>query len=547
MQWWREARLGMFIHWGLYCVPAGTWAGKRVQGLGEWIMQTAKITVEDYTQLAAQFEPVEFHADQWVSIAKSAGMKYIVITAKHHDGFAMYQSRVDKFNMYDATPFRRDPIAELAHACKRHGLKLGVYYSHTQDWTHPGGGVVGGKWDNAQRGDAANYLTTVAIPQIKEILTRFRPAIMWWDTPVNEPVEAAVIHDLLKLCPEIITNDRLGGGYEGDFKAPVQFSPFTMRTKMDWEAHVSMNDTWGHKPFDNNYKSAETLLRSVIQTASNGGNFLLNISPTDQGIIPPQQIDRLKFIGNWLKVNGRAIYGTTAGPYRRLSFDGCTTVKDNVLYLHVFKWPESELKLPGLETPIVSANALATGQRLTTYRHGDGGREIARPEVLDPVATVIELKLSGPPVVNETAFAIEPDKNGVIALRAKDASLTGSMIVLEGMPDAENIGYWMDPTATVHWYINVPDNHAPEYRVEVEFSCFAGMQGSRYAIEIDDGDTGVDGFVSDTTTWENYRTVTLEKGLTLKPGIHKLQIVVLSKPSFGIMNLRTVSLLPFAG
>jgi alpha-L-fucosidase len=544
MHWWREARFGMFIHWGLFSVPAGTWAGKRVPGLGEWIMHDAKIPVEEYSQLAPQFDPVEFNADQWVSIAKAAGAKYIVITAKHHEGFAMFHTRVDKFNICDATPFTRDPIADLAAACRRHGIRFGLYYSQAQDWHHAGGTPDGEHWDQSQRGDPSTYLHTVAVPQVKEILTRYRPAIFWSDAPVSAPSDAAALHDLLKLVPGIISNNRLGGGYHGDIETREQFIPTVGNPSRDWETCMTMNDTWGYKSFDTNYKPAETLLRNLIEIASKGGNYLLNVSPDDQGVIPKPQIDRLQAIGNWLRLNGEAIYGTTAGPYRRLPFDGRTTLKGNTLYLHVFKWPAGELKLAGLETPIISANALATGQRLTTHKNEDGSREIAKPDVLDPIATVIELKLSGPPIVNDTASAIDPSTDHSFELKAAEAKILGHILVLEGEHGAENLGYWMDPSDKAQWIVNVPEKSATDYRVEVEFACPPGVGGSRYAIEVDGKETGIGGIVAETGAWNAYRRATLESNLKLTPGYHTVQIVALAMPSMAVMNLRGLTLLP---
>jgi alpha-L-fucosidase len=254
MAWWRDARFGMFIHWGLYAVPAGTWQGKQIPSIGEWIMNTGKIPVADYEKLAAQFNPVKFNADQWVSIAKRAGMKYIVITSKHHDGFAMFHSKASPYNIYDATPFQRDPLAELAAACKRQGLRLGFYYSQCQDWHHPGAEAIGEHWDKAQDGSFDHYLDTVAIPQVQEILTNYPLSVLWWDTPTGAMTSerAAKLAALLKLRPGLITNDRLGGGFSGDTNTPEQFVPATGYPGRDWETCMTMNDTWGFKSYDHN-------------------------------------------------------------------------------------------------------------------------------------------------------------------------------------------------------------------------------------------------------------------------------------------------------
>jgi len=211
MEWWREARFGLFIHWGLYSVPAGTWQGRRVPGIGEWIMNKGRIPVADYEKFAQGFDPVKFDADAWAQLAQDAGMKYIVITAKHHDGFAMYRSAADPYNVYDATPFRRDPLKELAAACERRGLKLGFYYSQAQDWHAPGGSAYGGHWDRAQDGDFSTYIRVKAVPQIRELLSNYGPfpSVLWFDTPRDmTQADADLIMPLVRSRPGLIWNNR---------------------------------------------------------------------------------------------------------------------------------------------------------------------------------------------------------------------------------------------------------------------------------------------------------------------------------------------------
>ena len=172
MAWWREAKFGMFIHWGVYSVPAGFYNGKPVPGIGEWIMNRGKIPMAEYQGYAKEFDPTNFNAEEWVKIAKDAGQKYIVITSKHHDGFAMFDSKASDWNIVKATPFGRDPLKELAAACKKEGIKLGFYYSQAQDWNN-GGSASGGKWDTAQQHDMDDYIDKIAVPQVKEILSNY--------------------------------------------------------------------------------------------------------------------------------------------------------------------------------------------------------------------------------------------------------------------------------------------------------------------------------------------------------------------------------------
>ena len=229
MAWWREARFGMFIHWGVYSVPAGTYNGKQIPGIGEWIMNRGKIPMAEYQAYAKEFNPVKFNADEWVKTAKNAGMKYIVITAKHHDGFAMFDTKASPWNIMQATPFGRDPLKELAAACKKYGIKLGFYYSQAQDWNN-GGSASGGKWDPAQQRDMDDYIDKIAVPQVKELLTHYGefPAVIWWDTAIDmNSNRAAKLVELLKLKPGIIYNNRLGGGFKGDTETPEQIIPAT--------------------------------------------------------------------------------------------------------------------------------------------------------------------------------------------------------------------------------------------------------------------------------------------------------------------------------
>ncbi len=368
MKWWREARFGMFIHWGVYSVPAGVWKGQQIPSIGEWIMLNAKIPVDDYAALTQQFNPVKFDADAWVLAAKNAGMKYIVITSKHHDGFAMFHSSVDGYNIYDATPFHRDPLAELAAACKKHGMKLGFYYSESQDWHHPGGAALkGGHWDPKQDGSFDDYLKNIAVPQVKEILSNYGPiSVLWWDTPAEMTKERAELFlPVLKLQRGIITNNRLVSKVPeiaGDTETPEQFVPSMGFPGEDWETCMTMNDTWGYKSWDNNWKPADALIRNLIDIASKGGNYLLNVGPTSEGVMPQPSLDRLKAIGEWMKVNGDAIYGTHATPFRKNTFDGRVTLKGNEMFLHVFSWPKEGIKvMVGVKSVVKAITALNSG------------------------------------------------------------------------------------------------------------------------------------------------------------------------------------------
>ncbi|MFZ0828673.1 MAG: alpha-L-fucosidase [Verrucomicrobiia bacterium] len=404
MAWWRAARFGMFIHWGVYSVPAGTCQGTNVPGIGEWIMNKGKIPVAEYREYARQFNPTNFDANTWVRLAKEAGMKYIVITAKHHDGFAMFDTKASDWNIVQASPFGRDPLKELAAACRKNGLKLGFYYSQAQDWNN-GGAASGGKWDPAQQRSMDDYIDQVAVPQVQELLTHYGefPAVLWWDTPKDmNPERAGKLIVLLKSKSGIIHNNRLGGGFKGDTETPEQHIPATGYTNRDWETCMTINDTWGYKSYDTNFKSTEKLLRNLIDIASKGGNYLLNVGPDATGVIPEPEARRLQEMGAWMKVNGGAIYGTTASPFKQqLAWGRCTkkeSPEGTTLYLHVFDWPkDGKLAVPGLKSQVKSAWLLADPHRpsLATESNPDGLMITVPATAPDPISSTVVVSIKG--------------------------------------------------------------------------------------------------------------------------------------------------------
>jgi alpha-L-fucosidase len=456
MKWWREARFGMFIHWGVYSVPAGTYNGKQIGGIGEWIMNTAKIPVARYREYARQFNPVKYNADQWVRLAKEAGMKYIVITSKHHDGFAMFDSAASDWNIMKASPFGRDPLKELAAACKKHGIKLGFYYSQAQDWNNPGGAAVGGHWDKAQDGDMTEYIRKVAAPQVREILSHYGPiSVLWWDTAIDMTRERAdLLLPALRLQPGIIYNNRLGGGYKGDTETPEQFVPATGYPGRDWETCMTMNDTWGYKSYDNNWKSSEVLIRNLIDIASKGGNYLLNVGPTAEGLIPGPSVERLKDIGHWMSANGDAIYGTTASPFKRLDWGRCTkkiTSGGATLYLHVFQWPsDGKLIVPGIKNQVDKAFLLAGKHSTLRAENTPDGIVITVPAAApDSISSTVVLKVKGPLEIDQPVLAQSPD--GSITLPASEARPHGDQLRYESGAQRDNLGFWLNPADWADW------------------------------------------------------------------------------------------------
>ena len=421
LQWFREARFGLFIHWGLYAQAAGEWNGKPVHGYGEWIMNNGKIPIAEYAKLTETFNPVKYDAEKWVLAAKDAGMKYLVITAKHHEGFGMFPSKATPFNI-SATPFQRDPLQELAAACRKHGMKLGFYYSQNLDWHHPGGG--GGGWDPAHQGDADKYVDGIVIPQLREILANYGDiAIVWWDIPggaINKPRADRIYQTVLELQPAIVMNNRLGGGYKGDTETPEQKIPASGFPGRDWETCMTMNKTWGFKKDDQHWKSTAEMLRMLCDICSKGGNYLLNVGPTSEGEIPPASLERLAEVGKWMKANGEAIYATSASPFPQALSWGRVTQKGNTLFLLVFERPnDGSLLLPGLKTAVKTAYLLAdAAKKPLAAVAGEPGVTVTLPAdaALDPAVTVIAVELADkvvvdtPPAASSTPPAARPKK-----------------------------------------------------------------------------------------------------------------------------------------
>ena len=557
MQWWREARFGMFIHWGVNSVPAGTYKGKRIPGIGEWIMERADIPVAEYEQFAKQFNPVKFNADEWVTIAKNAGMKYIVITSKHHDGFCLWDSKVGNYDIMDASPFKRDILKELSDSCKKHTIRLCFYHS-IMDWHHPDAQApfYPNYDDRGERSNPnfARYIKTYMKPQLRELITNYGPlGVLWfdgeWIKDWTEPQGRDLYNYVRSLQPDIIVNNRVGKGrkgmqgltkegyFAGDFGTPEQEIPPTGLAGVDWETCMTMNDTWGFKSYDHNWKSTEDLIRKLVDIASKGGNLLLNVGPTAEGIIPEASVERLEDMGKWMAKNSESIYGTTASPFEKLPWGRCTT-KSGKLYLHVFDWPkDGELKVPLPRNDVIKAYLLAHKDRAELLLGSDdnGNLIVTVPRrAPDKVNTVIVLEKEAEPAVTSQA------KDGSVTLKASNAVVRGTNARYESGGGKDNIGFWTNPDDYVIWRFNVTKTGT--FNAEVTFACAAGAGGSRYVLAV--GGQELAGTVKDTGGWTSFVTEKLGTVKITRPGTYNLSVKPKTMPRSAVMNLKSVTLVP---
>ncbi len=434
MQWWREARFGMFVHWGLYSGLAGTWDGKPVGTKGgmEWIQQRVKADTDTYAQCAIPlFKPSADFARQWAELARDAGCRYLVFTTKHHDGFALHDSKVSE---YDAgSVLHRDLVREIVAAARAAGLRVGFYHS-VIDWHHDQYAYAlskqlphplrGKPYPNGDR-DHAKYVQYLH-GEVAELMANYGPIdVLWWDYSSTDfqGDEAWRATDLMALVrgkqPKIIMNNRLyripQAGFTGmgtaaiapqldrkygDFITPEQHIPPTGMPGVDWETCMTMNTTWGYSDHDQAWKSNETLIRNLIDIASKGGNYLLNIGPKGDGSVPQQSVDGLRAIGAWMRTNSESIYATTASPFEKLAWGRCTQKKladgRTRLYLHVFDWPaDGKLLVPLQVEKPAEARLLAGAQALAVASGQQGTTVTLPPTAPDAIATVVVLDVAG--------------------------------------------------------------------------------------------------------------------------------------------------------
>lgn len=448
VRWWQDARFGMFIHWGIYSLPGGEWKGKKVGGYAEHLMRKEKITRQTYLELAHQFNPAGFNAEEWILYAKKAGMKYFIITAKHHDGFALFDSKVSAFDIAEQTLFRRDPMAELAAAAKKHGIRFGFYYSHAFDWEHPD--APGNDWEYSNPGGdsnlyggrnwydlhpellpkAVNYVNEKAIPQIKELLIKYHPDIIWFDTPHKLPLSEniRILKAIRETDPNVVVNGRLArnsatnfGDYLNTADRPAEFFPVSG----NWEAIPTTNESYGYHRYDISHKPVGHFIQLLANAASRGGNLLMNIGPKGDGTFDERDLVILNGIGQWMSKNGESIYATTISPLPLQNW-GVSTQKKDKLYLHVFNWPaDGRLYVGGLKSDFRNIYLLADQKKkLAVTRLSEKDILVDLPaSAPDAANTVVVVELKDKPLFDTVRF-IAPNVT-ITRLLAFDARLQG--------------------------------------------------------------------------------------------------------------------------
>lgn len=462
MHWWRDGRFGLFIHWGLYAIPAGVWKGKDIPGIGEWIMKRATIPAAEYRELAKQFNPVQFSARDFVSLAKAAGMKYITITSKHHDGFAMFRSTASSYNIVDATPYKKDVIKALADECHRQGIQICFYYSQSRDWNEPNG--LDNEWDFPKERNFQQYLDEKVKPQLTELLTQYGAiGMIWFDTPMNISKEQAQsLKDLVrKLQPACIISGRLGGGVETDYKSTGDNVIPSTVLPGDWEVPATLNNTWGFKTKDHEWKSPSVTTRLLFEIASKGGNYLLNVGPDATGVIPEPSVKILHRVGEWMKVNSDAIYGTQASPWAVEFPWGNVTRKNNKLYLGIYTWPTGDFYIEGLQNKVKKVYLLAEPAKTLSFKENvvkataHHRLSIRLPKhAPDSIVSVVVVELDGAPAV-EKQIAQQYDGRVQLHGALADTRRRGTPTTLNYNAHGGGAGNWTDTSINLTWQFSI--------------------------------------------------------------------------------------------
>ena len=559
MAWFREARFGMFIHWGVYSDLAGVWKGQPVQGYAEHIMRKAKIPIEVYKkEVAAQFNPTKFDARAWAALAADAGMGYMVITSKHHDGFAMYDSDVDPgYNIIDATAWKHDPMKDLKAACAEQGIRFGFYYSQAWDWGHPD--APGNDWDWKQpAGDrklhagtarnwwdaspdqvikCARYVDGKAIPQLQELIAKYQPDLIWFDTSSKMPPSEnlRVLKATREASPTVVINSRCVSSladYASTADRPAELPPHDG----DWEAIPTTNESYGYHVADDSHKPVSHFIEILAKTAARGGNLMLNVGPRGDGSIDEKDVAILQGIGRWMKVNGESIRGTTRTPLQVQAW-GESTLKGNRLYLHVLQWPaDGRLVVGGLKSNVVHAYLLSDPARASLPVRRLGELDVAidvPPTAPDEVDSVVVLECEGDVLADPARLLATKQEN---RLRVFDARLLGGTIRFgQGKKENAYVERWTNAGDAVAWSVRVAEPSS--FRLLATYDAEKASAGGTFRVQ----------------AGRDHRTGTIRSGheqtevlgeVHFPAGVHELRVEPLHIVGSELMRLRHLTLTP---
>jgi alpha-L-fucosidase len=477
-KWFKAAKFGMFIHWGLYAKLGGIWKDKDYYGSGEWIMHQAKVPADEYAKVAAAFNPVKFNADEWTDLAKEAGIRYMVITAKHHEGFAMYDSKVSNFNIVKASPYGKDPMKALSEAARKRGIQFGFYYSQFLDWHEPNGG--GNSWDfKEDKKDYLKYYREKSIPQLKELLTGYGPlGIVWFDMPggLDKQQTQELVDSMHALQPKSLFSSRVGQGL-GDYRTFGDSEVPATPIKGAWESIYTHNDSWGYITHDMNFKSPKEIIHLLATVASKGGNLMLNVGPDGEGNIPYYSAKYLRQTGKWLKTNGESIYETTYGLVPAQPW-GVTTSAPGKLYLHVLNVPDNKkITVPGINVKVSKVYGLSSKAAVRWIKKGQD-LTVDLPQNLDQHNTVIAVEFTGTLTdgYKQTlpAVSLQYESNVIDAV---NAATTGKAKI-ESLTYSHYFGDWKHTTCvtglsgkndTAEFKFSVVE--PADYKILLEYAC----------------------------------------------------------------------------
>jgi len=545
IRWFRNDKFGMFIHWGPYSLLAGEWKGHRVPvgTEAEWIMQRFNIPVNEYREMAHGFNPIYFDAARWAGLAKATGMKYLVITAKHHDGFAMYHSHVSEYNIVDWTPFKRDPVKELSEACAKAGIRFCVYYSHREDWDDPDG--YGNNWDyDRTKKHFEQYLEHKSKPQLRELLTQYGPlGLIWFDRGMDTPEHAMQFVNLVRtLQPACLINGRVGGYGEellGDYQDLGDNGMPTGGLEEYWETPQTLNTTWGYSKFDQQWKSPGNVIQRLVEIVSKGGNYLLNIGPMGDGTIPAPSVATLEKVGAWMRQNGESIYGTSACPLPEFPWGRCT-VKGSKIYFHVFSWPgDGVIRITGLHSEADGAYLLTEPSRKLKLTREHGAIGVSLPATPpDAIDTVVVMELAAPPKVDPPVLTQGSD--AAFELDYLAAVTAGRAVKRFNRAGSFHISKWTGPQDSVTWHLLV--SQAGRYKVTIRYAAQNAWANRKYVVTF--GSQSLTGVVAATGEGYQYKTFDLGRLEIPKAGAYSVSIRPAAAADRYLMYFQSLQLKP---